>query len=218
MYRIDLRGKKFNNLLVLNFLPLENKWLCKCDCGNYTKTTGDKLRRGHTKSCGCLKDIAIKERIKLNTKHGFYIGRKPDKFITTYNSMVQRCTNKNSSYYSRYGGRGIRVCDEWMSNKKAFHDWCALTYIEGCSLDRIDNNGDYCPENCRWVNKTTQARNRSSNKIYETSKGTGCQSELSHIWGISEKLVSQRIKRGWEIEKAFATPPRKGNYRRKSNL
>lgn len=189
--------------------------MCLCDCGNYTKVRGASLRSGKTTSCGCRKKETAKERVKNNTTNGYYIGG-PDKFVVAYNGIMHRCYNKKSPYYARYGGRGITVCDEWRNSKEAFHKWCEETYIDGRSIDRIDNNKGYSPENCRWATKEEQARNRESNVIYATSKGTGCQTELAKIWGIDEKLVSYRIKHGWEPERAFSTPPRQGNYRRKS--
>lgn len=216
MKRIDITGKKFNRLTVMAFLPLENKWLCQCDCGNFCKVKGSHIKDGHTKSCGCRKRETIDERVAANTKHGYYIGGKPDKFTSIYRSMMQRCYDSNSTYYYRYGGRGITVCDEWRNDIVAFHKWCENTYNGSGSIDRIDNNKGYSPENCRWATKQQQARNRASNVIYKTSKGTGCQAELAKMWGIDEKLVSHRIHRGWEPERAFSTPPRQGNYRRKS--
>lgn len=216
MYRINLTNKKFGRLKVINFLPLENKWLCACDCGNYAKVRGDKLRDGRTVSCGCRKKEALAERVKENTKHGYYIGGKPDRFTSIYRSMVQRCYDLNSTYYSDYGGRGITVCAEWRNSVVAFHKWCEKTYVGSGSIDRIDNNKGYSPENCRWATKQQQARNRRSNAVYRTSKGSGCQAELAKVWGIDEKLVSSRIHRGWAVEKAFSTPPRVGNYKRKS--
>ena len=218
MKRIDITGKKFNRLTVMAFLPLENKWLCQCECGNFCKVDGRHIKNGHTKSCGCRKQEVLKERVAANTKHGYYLGGKPDKFTATYNSMMQRCYDKASPYYHRYGGRGITVCPEWKENKISFHKWCEQTYPGTGTLDRINNNGSYSPKNCRWATKQQQARNRQSNVIYTTTKGTGCQAELAIIWNIDEKLVSSRIHRGWPVEKAFSTPPRRGNYRRKACL
>ena len=212
----DITGKRFGRLTVLYVLREDKKWLCKCDCGNYTKVAATHLRTGHTVSCGCRAKEQRESLPAQNTTHGYYLGGKPDLFIATYNSMVARCYNPNSPCYRRYGGRGIGVCEEWKNSKVAFHKWCEETYIEGRTLDRIDNNRGYSPDNCRWATKTQQARNRKSNVVYQTSKGIGCQAELSKVWGISEKLVSARIHRGWAPEKAFSTPPRQGNYHRKS--
>lgn len=216
MRRIDISQQKFGRLLAIEPVPGTRKWMCLCDCGNSCEVAATHLKAGHTRSCGCLAREVRERRVKENTTHGYYIGGRPDKFICIYNGMMSRCYNPNSKFYAGYGGRGIRVCEEWRTSKVAFHKWCEDTYIDGRTIDRIDNDGDYSPENCRWADKTTQARNRRSNVIYETSRGRGCQAELSAIWGIDEKLVSARIHYGWSPEKAFSTPPRKGNYRRGS--
>ena len=208
MKRTNMVGKRFGNLTVISLAndnPHRYKWLCKCDCGRMTVVSGTHLRSGHTKSCGCLADRNRKNRVKENTKFGYYING-PDKFIRAYNGIKLRCYNKKNPSYPRYGARGIKMCAEWFESPQSFHEWCERTYIPGCSIDRIDNSGDYSPENCRWATPKEQARNRRSNKIYTTSKGTGCLTDLADIWNIKAGTVAARLRMGWDVEKAFSTP------------
>ena len=122
--------------------------------------------------------------------------------------MKNRCLNPKAQYYHRYGGRGIRVCDEWMKDFQSFYDWAmANGYREGLSIDRIDNDGNYCPENCRWTTTMKQANNRSTNHLISHDGKTNTIAEWSRITGIPHGVISSRINRyGWECGKALTTP------------
>ena len=121
--------------------------------------------------------------------------------------MMRRCYKENTTQYAYYGGRGIKVCDRWHSFSNFFADMG--TRPEGTSLDRMDNNGDYCPENCRWVAKKTQCRNRRSNVVIEWRGETRILKDWAETLGMNYKLLHQRISDGWPVERAFTQPPRR---------
>lgn len=221
--RIDITGQKFNRLTVISFCKEKMKWLCKCDCGNMTYVDGNKIRTGSTTSCGCRARETREQLAKANTTHGLYA--KHSRLVNIYNAMQQRCYNKNCPAYEFYGGRGITMCDEWRNDRTKFFDWAMKSGFnendKNLSIDRIDNSKGYSPDNCRWATPLQQANNTRNVTWYKTSKGTHSLSETARLFGIDFRLAYDRIKRGWDPEKAFSTPPRKGNYwrgGRKKNL
>ena len=147
--KYDLTGKRFGRLVAHYYeKPM---WVCECDCGSEHRVLSGNLRSGDIQSCGCLmKDV--------HTKHGMYT----TKTYATWEAMNQRVNNPNSTHYSYYGGRGVSVCDRWSSFEAFYCDMGERP--EGMSLDRIDANGDYTPENCRWVSHTAQMENRRAQK------------------------------------------------------
>ncbi len=154
---IDLTGQRFGRLVVLERVENHGKdpaWLCKCDCGTVKTVSGNHLRSGNIQSCGCgRRDAAIEH----STKHG----GGSSKLYKVWAGMKTRCYNSKFKYYKNYGGRGITVCKEWIGNFGAFQDW-ALShgYAEGLTIDRIDNDKGYSPDNCRWVTMKEQRHNR----------------------------------------------------------
>ena len=150
----DMIGKKFGKLTVLEECEERKErkkiYKCKCNCGNIVKVVGVQLRSGHVKSCGCL--------VKLNhfKDHGMYNSN----LYNRWSHIKGRCYNKYDKAYPNYGGRGILLCDEWL-DFKAFYNWSIHNgYQEDLTIDRINNDGNYEPNNCRWVDMKTQSRNR----------------------------------------------------------
>jgi len=150
-------GEKYNKLTAMNFVETRkgrNYWKFKCDCGNETVVQELHAKSGNTTSCGCALTDFLVER---NTTHGL----SKTKLYKVFHSMKRRCYNPKASNYKRYGGRGIRICDEWLEDYMNFHTWAMDNgYEEGLSIERIDNDGDYEPSNCTWATPTKQARNR----------------------------------------------------------
>lgn len=134
-------------------------------------------------------------------------GRKNTRLYRIYNNMKTRCYNENAQHYHRYGGRGIKICNEWLEDFSNFKKWSMENgYSNNLTIDRINNNGNYEPSNCRWVNIKTQANNTSSNVIITINDKTKTLTEWCTSIGISYKTVRDRLKRGWNIEDALFKP------------
>lgn len=150
MKKLDLTGRSY--------------WLCSCECGNIVEVNCNQLKQGKTKSCGCYH---LEQVSKAHVKHE----KRNTKLYSVFASMKQRCYNKNNTRYKHYGGRGIKICDEWLNDFMTFYDWAMNNgYKEGLSIDRIDNNKGYSPNNCHWVTNKENVNNRRNTK-YITYKG-----------------------------------------------
>lgn len=158
----DLTGKKFGRLKVVRYYGSNKNgralWLCQCECGNTKVIVGNSLINKATISCGCYN----KEHSKnIHTKHNMSYS----KIYKVWNGMKTRCYNKNFLYYCNYGGRGIKICDEWKNDFSKFYEWAINNgYKEGLTIDRINNDGNYEPNNCRWVTRAEQNRNKRYTK------------------------------------------------------
>lgn len=204
--RIDITGRRFGRWTVLEYEGNRNggSWYsCKCDCGTIKSTTYDRLKLGQSKSCGCL---ASEMRIKRNLKHGQCARGKETREWLSWRNMIGRCQNPKNTAYMNYGGRGIKVCDRWMEFTNFFEDMgkCPKNH----TLDRIDVNGDYCPENCRWASYKQQARNTRKNLFFTVKGETKTLAEWAEIYQCRYGLVQKRVLQlGWDIEEALTIPP-----------
>ena len=201
----DLTGKKFGKLEVIGVHDTGSRktyYVCQCDCGNIKVVRADALISGATKSCGCIKKEQDKINLTANHKHKM----SGTRIYETWQDMKRRCYNKQNARYDRYGGRGITVCDEWLNNFQSFYDWAISNgYSDDLTIDRIDNDGNYEPPNCRWSTAKEQSNNRGSNiniTIGNATKSLMCWCE---IFNVDYKKVYARYKRnGYEgIDRLF---------------
>lgn len=196
---INLIGHVYGRLTVEERSQDKNKnimWLCVCECGNKTICQGRNLKSGHTKSCGCLNKEAI-------TKHG--MGKSTE--YTSWAKMKGRCLNQNNSRYKNYGGRGIIVCESWIDSFDNFLSDMGSKPTPEHSIDRINNDGDYEPGNCRWANVKTQSRNTTRSRRITFNGVTKCISEWAEFKGINLNTLYARIHRyKWSPERALTTP------------
>ena len=183
-------GDKFGRWKVVNEAE-DKKALCQCECGTERLVYIDNLVRGKTKSCGCYRKEYLAD-IKTNG------ARDNHKLYQVWNGMKYRCYDKKSKSYKDYGERGIAVCKEWKDDFPGFLKWSLENgYEEGLTIDRIDNDKGYCPDNCRWVNRTVQNRNRRCNHYIEIDGETKTLVEWSLISGLKRQTIQSRIRYGW---------------------
>lgn len=201
----DMTNYEFNGCVVLKRAENIGKnvcWLCKCYCGNNFVVRATDIRTGNTKSCGCLNKKLAGDRAR---KHG----NRNSRLYNIWNNMKMRCSNINSINYKNYGGRGIKVCEEWNEYFESFYYWAMNSgYNVNLTLDRIDNNKDYNPNNCRWIDYKRQGNNKRNNHILEYKNKKHSIAEWSDITGIPYDALWSRIKKGWDVEKALTQPLR----------
>ena len=205
----DLTGMKFGRWLVLK--PAEPKiyngrthryWLCRCECGTERTVKELSLKSGKSQSCGCMHSDIMKEVGKRHATHGMTDTR----LYRIYKHMLCRCNNTNDNRYELYGARGIKVCDEWNTFEK-FAEWALQNgYRDDLTIDRINNDGNYEPSNCRWVDIVVQANNKSSNRVYEYNGESHNIKQWADIVGMNYKKLWKRLTVfNWDIARALTT-------------
>lgn len=208
---IDLTGMKFGRLKVIKRVPNPKGralWECKCDCGETAYVETSRLKSGSTKSCGCLHRELLVKRNKETAKYG---GVQNERLYGVWHSMKQRCYDHNRKDYQRYGGRGIQVCEQWKSNYNAFKSWClANGYKQGLQLDRINNDGNYSPGNCRWVTPKENTLNRSTKKIIDVDGKLLNVTQWANLIGVSHQAIDYHIRVGNAEEFIKATASERG--------
>lgn len=205
---IDLAGMRFGRLVAVRRIPgMTNKRVmygCVCDCGNEIEVRSESLRSGHTQSCGCRHSDIVSQN---GTKHGHCKTR----LYRIWGSMVQRCENPNNKAYSNYGGRGISICSEWRDDFETFYRWSISNgYNNDLQIDRINNHAGYSPENCRFVTRTENSRNRRCTKMVTFMGETKPLPSLCEELGVGYQLALNRINAlGWSVEKALTLQPKR---------
>lgn len=183
----DLTNQKFGYLTALkidtNPKNQRIKWICICECGNYTSVASYQLTSGKTLSCGC------KKHESKNQTHGM----RHTRIYSIWCDMKKRCYNHNSKSYPNYGAKGIRICDEWLNNFEEFKNWSFNHgYSDNLTIDRIDNAKDYCPENCKWTTHAEQQRNRTNNVYLEHNGTKKTIAEWSRELNFNDKKAYRR--------------------------
>lgn len=198
----DLTGRKFGRLIAIEYAGSDNGhgaiWKCLCECGASKDVRAKHLKSGSVQSCGCYsKEATSKRKSTHKMTH--------TRIYNIWKAMRHRCEKTYSASFERYGGRGISVCEEWRNDFQAFFKWAmANGYTDGMSIDRIDNNGNYCPDNCRWVDMVTQANNKRNNHLLTYNGKTQTVAAWSKEIGIGSGTIWRRIRLGWSAEKALA--------------
>lgn len=197
----DIAGRKFGRLTVQKRAGTAKDrhvtWLCRCDCGNMTTATGSRLRSGETQSCGCLNKEINRDKVKTH-------GMTKSRLYGEWRGMKERCTRASHPSYPNYGERGITVCQEWSDSFEAFRDWALSNgYRDDLTIDRIDNDGNYEPGNCRWITLKEQQRNRRNNRLITHDGRTQPMKQWAEEKGIPCNTLRARLNRGWPIDRAL---------------
>ncbi len=201
---VDLTGVRFGRLVVISFAGMIRNsistWRCACDCGGIKITEGSRLKRGRVESCGCLAKELTSIRAK---KHGMYGTSEYQCWI----NMNSRCHNPNHYSYARYGGVGISVCSRWRKSFDCFLSDMGMKTSKNHSIDRINGRGNYEPSNCRWATWKQQGENKISTKWITFNGRTQCETDWCKEFGIIRQTFRNRLKRGWDIERALTLKP-----------
>jgi hypothetical protein len=202
---IDLSGKTFGRWTVLHYVG-KAYWQCRCECGTEKQVDGTSLRRGDSESCGCL-------RLELQSQRAKTHGMKQSREWQAWRSMKQRCLNPKHKAYENYGGRGIRVCDQWLKSFEAF--FADMGHRpDGHTLERIDNDGNYEPGNCRWAPRIEQEWNKRTNRLVSIDGKRMPMAVAARKHGLTRGQLYDRLSYGWSLERALTTPIRSRKTRK----
>lgn len=201
---IVVPGERFGRLTVIR--ESERQYghryiLCQCDCGNLKTINLNSLVRGTSTSCGCYRKEYIRQR---NTTHGLTKDHKIERLYNIWSKMKSRCNKIDDPGYENYGGRGIKICPEWENDYMTFRMWAfANGYADDLTIDRIDNNKGYEPDNCRWTTMKVQSNNTRVNHKVTYREETHTLSEWQDITGIDDNIIGQRLRKGLPLERVF---------------
>lgn len=213
----DISNEKFGRLTPIEYIPgtkyKEGIWICKCDCGNTTKATAGNIKSGKMKSCGCLR-----REMSANINHTH--GMSNNRLYGIWTDMKSRCLNISRPSYKDYGGRGIAICTEWINDFNFFYRWAIKNgYKANLTLDRKENDGNYEPNNCRWVTPKQQANNTRNNKFYEIDGVRKTLSQWCDIYSANYQRTFYRLKGGnYTLIEALTQPINLNYSRRKTNV
>lgn len=211
--RWELTGQRFLKLVALSKVatPGRARWLCRCDCGVEKVIAADKLLNGDTQTCGCGRRARIGAFAKVHArKHGLSVDH-PMAF-RIWMGMMKRCHDPENRAFKWYGARGITVCDRWRDPAQFVADMGDPE--PGASIERVDNDGPYSPENCRWIPRVQQTHNQRSNRLLTHDGVTLHLSGWAARVGLEATTLQRRLARGWTVARALSTPVRQGNFRR----
>jgi hypothetical protein len=212
---VDLTGRRCGSWTVLSHSHLQDKvryWNCRCDCGVERIVNGNNLRKGVSAGCGCAR---VSTRIALNKAQAKEVRVNDHPLYPIWLAIRQRCYNKKHKHYAGYGGRGITMCDRWRLSRNGRSGFYA--FVEdmgprpdgGYSIERLDNNGNYSPDNCEWRTQKEQCVNRRNNRIVEFKGQKMAMIQAIEASGLTAWTVYQRLQRGWDVDRALSTPARR---------
>lgn len=209
---VDITGKRYDRLVVVEYVGKTSNghslWLCRCDCGAETKVTKSNLSCGRQVSCGCKRR---EQAGVMNKTHG----KSGTRLYRIFTNMVSRTENENVPCFSVYGGRGVSICKEWREDFSAFANWAVQNgYSDNLTLDRIDNDKGYCPDNCRWVPWLKQFENRRTTAYIEHNGKRKTIKEWAQVYQLDSKLLRRRLQDGWSFQDALETPRLSGGQKR----
>lgn len=211
MTGVNLDGYSFGCFTVIKEAPHHIRadgkkvrvWECRCVCGNTRLLNKQEIMSQKRKSCGCKHDEYARAQATVH-------GDSHKRLHNIWSGMRSRCYNQNEYHYRWYGERGIKMCDEWVDNYVAFKEWAVNNgYSDTLTIDRINVDGDYCPDNCRWVTMKAQCNNRTDNHRVSVFGGLYTLSQLEEKTGIKQETIRRRLKRGWSAEEAVTKSVRR---------